>query len=247
MAKLMAHLVAGYPTDDIAFLVATSLIEGGADILEVQLAFSDPSADGVAIQEACCTVLKNSYDTKKGMAFIKKIHDSFPLTPIYIMTYASLAFVPTVKHFAFMAKQAGASGLIIPDLPFDNDEGLRNTCNEYGLLDIPVAAPSMAKSRLELMIKQGFPYIYAALRIGITGTNTLIDSNTKSFLKAVSAGGAKLYGGFGISTGEQVRQIASLVEAAVAGSVFVRLISKYKDNTEQLSQYIKEKAQELKG
>ncbi|MCI5645206.1 MAG: tryptophan synthase subunit alpha, partial [Treponema porcinum] len=139
----------------------------------------------------------------------------------------------------------GVKGMIIPDLPFDNDEGLTKACRENGMENIPVAAPSMAPERLEKLAAAGFKYIYAALRAGITGTNTTIDENTLSFLKNVSAGGSKVYGGFGISNGEQSAALASSVEAVVAGSVFVRLIAQYKDDADLLSKKITEKAREI--
>src|SRR5574344_2855872 len=85
--KLMSHLVAGYPTDDIALTAARALVKGGASILEVQLPFSDPSADGPAIQSACTEVLSRGYKTKDALAFINKVHAEFPDVKIYIMSY----------------------------------------------------------------------------------------------------------------------------------------------------------------
>ena len=83
--KLMSHLVAGYPTDGLALAAARALIKGGADILEIQLPFSDPSADGPAIQTACTTVLERGYRTADGLRFIGTIHAEFPDTPIYTL------------------------------------------------------------------------------------------------------------------------------------------------------------------
>ena len=243
--KLMSHLVAGYPTDDLALTAARALVAGGADILEIQLPFSDPSADGPAIQRACTEVLARGYRTADGLEFIKTLHAEFPSVPIYIMSYGSLIYTPGVDAFCKKAADVGVKGMIIPDLPFDNDEGLTKACRENGMENIPVAAPSMAPERLEKLAAAGFKYIYAALRAGITGTNTTIDENTLSFLKKVSAGGSKVYGGFGISNGEQSAALASSVEAVVAGSVFVRLIAQYKDDADLLSKKITEKAREI--
>ena len=82
----MSHLVAGYPTDEIAFEAAKALVKGGADILEIQLPFSDPSADGPAIQTACTEVLKRGYKTQDGLEFISKLHKEFPDTTINLHT-----------------------------------------------------------------------------------------------------------------------------------------------------------------
>ena len=243
--KLMAHLVAGFPTDELSLIAARALVAGGADILEIQLPFSDPSADGPAIQSACTEVLSRNYRSAQGLAFISKIKAEFPDTKIYLMSYGSLIYTPGVENFCQKASKAGVSGMIIPDLPFDNDEGLTAACKKNGMINIPVAAPSMSRSRLEKMANAGFPFIYAALRTGITGTDTKIDSETLSFLSSVQAGGSKIYGGFGISSGEQSASLSKSVEAVVAGSVFVRLIDKNRDNSEKLFEAVKAKAKEI--
>ena len=245
--KLMSHLVAGYPTDELSFNAARALVDGGADILEIQLPFSDPSADGPAIQGACTEVLKRGYRTADGLAFIAKLHKEFPQVKIYLMSYGSLVYTPGVENFCKKAAEAGVTGMIIPDLPFDFDEGLTAACRANGMENIPVAAPSMAAARLDQLAHAGFPYIYAALRTGITGTDTTIDDNTRRFLKAVAAGGSKIYGGFGISSGTQAHALANQVEAIVAGSVFVRLITENQNNAEALYKAVRAKAEELTG
>jgi len=245
--KLMSHLVAGYPTNELALTAARSLVKGGADILEIQLPFSDPSADGPAIQTACTKVLERSYKTADGLKFIAQIHKEFPDTAIYLMSYGSLVYTPGVDEFCKKASEAGVSGMIIPDLPFDHDEGLTASCKKYGMINIPVAAPSMSADRLEKLANAGFPYIYAALRTGITGTDTKISDETISFLNKVSAGGSKVYGGFGISNGNQAKVLADSVEAIVAGSVFVRIITENQNDVEKLAQTVEAKAKELSG
>ncbi len=243
--KLMSHLVAGYPTDQLALTAARSLIKGGADILEIQLPFSDPSADGPAIQEACTKVLERGYRTAEGLKFIETLHKEFSDVPIYLMSYGSLIYTPGIRNFCKKASEAGVKGMIIPDLPFDFDEGLTAACKEFGMENIPVAAPTMSKERLEKLANAGFKYIYAALRAGITGTNTTIDQSTLNFISNVSKGGSKVYGGFGISNGEQSEALASSVEAVVAGSVFVRLITENAGDQDKLAQAVESKAREI--
>ena len=245
--KLMSHLVASYPDREKALEAARAMVRGGAQILEIQLPFSDPSADGPAIQEACTKVLAGSYRTSDGLEFIAALHREFPQVTIYLMSYGSLVYTPGVENFCRQAAAAGVNGMIIPDLPFDHDEGLTQACKENGMINIPVAAPSMSPERLSKLANAGFPYIYAALRAGITGSSTTIDQKTLDFLKAVSSGGSKVYGGFGITSGDQARALAGSVEAIVAGSVFVRLITANQNNTEALSQAVYQKARELSG
>ena len=243
--KLMSHLVAGYPTDELSFTAARALVDGGADILEIQLPFSDPSADGPAIQGACTKVLQRGYKTADGLSFIARLHKEFPQVKIYLMSYGSLIYTPGVENFCRCAAEAGVTGMIIPDLPFDYDEGLTAACRANGMENIPVAAPSMSSERLSKLAHAGFPYIYAALRTGITGTNTKIDENTLQFLNKVSEGGSKVYGGFGISNGEQANALADSVEAIVAGSVFVRLITENQNDKDALYKAVRAKAEEL--
>lgn len=245
--KLMSHLVAGYPTDELAFTAARALVDGGADILEIQLPFSDPSADGPAIQGACTKVLERKYRTADGLAFIARLHKEFPDVKIYLMSYGSLIYTPGVENFCKKAAECGVKGMIIPDLPFDFDEGLTAACKANGMENIPVAAPSMSSERLEKMAKAGFPYIYAALRTGITGTQTSVDQATLDFIKKVGAGGSRVYGGFGISSGEQSALLGDKVEAVVAGSVFVRLITEHQKDPEALYKAVRAKAAEICG
>ena len=245
--KLMSHLVAGYPTTELSLEAARALVKGGAEILEIQLPFSDPSADGPAIQTACTKVLERSFKTSDGLKFISQVHKEFPDVTIYLMSYGSLIYTPGVENFCKRASEAGVKGMIIPDFPFDFDEGLTAACKKYGMINIPVAAPSMSDERLSKLAHAGFPYIYAALRTGITGTDTKIDDATLNFLKKVSEGGSKIYGGFGISNGEQAKALCNSVEAIVAGSVFVRIITENQNDSVALAKKVEEKARELTG
>ncbi|MFA6506779.1 MAG: tryptophan synthase subunit alpha [Treponemataceae bacterium] len=228
---LMAHLVAGYPDASGCRAAARGLVEGGATYLEVQIPFSDPSADGPAIRDACSVALAKGSSVKEALALVADLRASYPWVPVFIMAYTSLVFTPGIAVFADAAAKAGASGLIVPDLPFDADEGLADACSDAsgkvpgGLCSVPVAAPSMKPSRLAAMAALGRPYLYAALRAGITGAATEIGADTKAFLTAAGKGGSKILGGFGIRSGTQARAVAPFVHAVVAGSVFVDAIS----------------------
>ena len=251
--RLMAHLVAGYPDDSGCRAVARGLVEGGASYLEVQIPFSDPSADGPAIREACSAVLASGYRVRDALVLVAELCTTYPGVPVFVMTYGSLAATPDVRSFADAVRKTGAAGLIVPDLPFDADEGLAPACLEGGrqLCPVPVAAPSMRAQRLASMAGLGRQYLYAALRAGVTGSATEIGEETKAFLLAAGAGGARILGGFGIRTGDQARMVAPYVHAVVAGSVFVELIARIAEetpgSTEALYQAVREKAAELCG
>ena len=249
--RLMAHLVACYPDRETSLCAADALVAGGAGILEIQLAFSDPSADGTAIQTACASVLSNGVTMAQGFDFIAEVRRRHPEIPVFVMTYASLAFRQGIETFVRTAKEHGTDALIIPDLPFDCDEGLNEACAKHGIAMIPVAAPSMTAERLALMKKRGFQYIYAALRSGITGNKTVVTPDMIRFLETVSANGTRVLGGFGIENGEQVAMLAPHVYAVVAGSVFVRIIAEHYNAADisrsrtDIAEKLKQKAAEL--
>ena len=105
----MSHLVAGYPTNEISLAAARALVAGGADILEIQLPFSDPSADGPAIQTACTKVLERNFRTQDGLDYIAQIHKEFPDVTIYLMSYGSLIYTPGVDAFCRKAAACGVT------------------------------------------------------------------------------------------------------------------------------------------
>lgn len=219
--KIMAHLVAGYTTDEIARAAARGLAEGGVSYFEVQLPFSDPAADGPAIQTACAEVLSRSYRVSQGFSFVKYLTMEFPTIPVFIMTYTNLVWNAGIDAFVRTAANVGAKGLIVPDLPFDHDEGLSLACTKRGLCAVPVVAPSMTQHRLALLAKKHPEFVYAALRPGITGQETEIDIATLSFINSIGVLGSSVLAGFGIRSGKQVSLLAPHVHAVVAGSVFV--------------------------
>ncbi len=225
--RLMAHLVAGFPDASGCRSAARGLVEGGATYLEVQIPFSDPSADGPVIQRACSAALAGGTSTAASFGLIAELRRDYPEVPLFVMAYASLVVAPGTAAFAEAAARAGVSGLIVPDLPFDSDEGLAAACAALGA-DAPflvgVAAPSMRPERLARMAALGRPYLYAALRAGITGTHTAIDEGTRSFLASCAASGARVLGGFGVRSAAQARALAPLVHAVVVGSLFVETI-----------------------
>ncbi len=246
--RVMAHLVAGYTTDDVAFAAAEGLAAGGVSYFEIQLPFSDPSADGPAIQTACARSLERGFRVSGGFAFASRLRAAFPEIPVFLMSYANLLWKPGIRDFVARAADAGVAGLIVPDLPFDSDEGLRAECEARSLVSVPVAAPSMSPGRIALLSGRGFPYVYAALRAGITGKATVIDDDTLAFLRSLGAPETPVLGGFGIRTGEQSGALAPHVHAVVAGSVFVTLIAESAaDGPDAVRLAVEKKARELAG
>ena len=221
--RIMAHLVAGYPDQDSSLAAARGLAEGGASYLEVQFPFSDPTADGPLIQQACDAALARGFRVEAGFQLLARIREATGL-PVFLMSYAGLVVRRGVPAFLERAREAGAAGLIVPDLPVDSDEGLYERGRALGLAIVPVAAPDTRPRRLSLMAATGAQYLYAALRRGITGQATVIGRENLSFLETVGALGWKVLAGFGVARREQVLALAPHAHAVVVGSRFVEAV-----------------------
>jgi tryptophan synthase alpha chain len=209
------------------------LSEGGSAYLELQFPFSDPTADGPDIQRACSAALEGGFTVDDGFRIAAAI-SAFVKVPIFIMSYANLVFTRGMDRFLSDVRACGARGVIVPDLPPDYDEGLFSAAARLGLAAVPVLSPSMREGRLSRVGTLGVEYLYVTLRTGTTGSFTEIDSPGLSFLSRVAAldhdgssraGPAKILGGFGVSTREQVQAFSPHVHAVVVGSALVRLVA----------------------
>ncbi len=221
--RLMTHLVAGFPTIEDSEKAAIAMVEGGAAYLEVQFPFSDPVADGPIIQRACSQSLDNGFTLDDGFSLVKKLVEKGNI-PVFIMTYANIAVATGMEKFIQKTVGVGASGLIIPDLPYDYDEGLYELGKKYQLPIVPVMVPGISDFRLERIIGMKPEFIYTAVRKGITGTKSLIDDNTVVFLNRISRSGISIMAGFGIQEKSQVGLLAPHVHCAVVGSALVEVI-----------------------
>ena len=218
--ELMAHLVAGYPDLERSRRIALELAAGGADYLEVQFPFSEPSADGPLIERACHAALEAGFTTEAGFGLVAELSRSLPV-PVFIMTYASLAAARGCPDFVGRAVRSGARGLIVPDLPPDYDEGLYAAGRSAGLAVVPVIAPCISDARLEMFRSLEPEYVYTALRPGVTGGHTVLDADSLGYLDRIAGLGAKIIAGFGVRSREQLLALSGHVLAAAVGSHFL--------------------------
>src|SRR5271157_1471762 len=222
-ARIMAHMVAGYPDRAASLEVAAGLADGGCAYIELQFPFSDPTADGPDIQRACSAALAGGFTVDAGFECAAAICRSVKV-PLFLMSYANLLFTRGIQRFLADARACGARGVIVPDLPPDYDEGLFTCAASRGLAAVPVRSPSMRDGRISRVGTLGTEYLYVTLRTGTTGSFTEIDSPGLSFLSRVAqidhGGKAKILGGFGVSTREQVEAVSPHVHAVVVGSAF---------------------------
>lgn len=244
--KIVSHLIAGYPTLDGSFEVAKGLIDGGAYALEIQIPFSDPSADGPTIEAACSFSLKQGFKVDDGFNLIGKIKEYSPKTPIYIMSYASILFTKGIESFVKKSKEYGVAGLIIPDLTVGSDEGLYSIGRKYEIDIVPVLVTSVPKERvIEILGVNNSEWVYIALRGGTTGSYTTITEENIEYLDFVKKQNLKVMAGFGIQSKEQVSILDKHVDASVVGSFFVNKTKELYENSKDLKQGIKDVIESL--
>ena len=223
--SVMAHMIPFYPDLTRSERVAEALVAGGADYLEIQFPYSDPTADGPAIQAACATALNRGFRVAQGWEFLDRLASRSARAPVFLMSYAGLVFNYGVERFVATAGEHGVTGLIVPDLPIDSDEGLFAAGERHGVSVVPVIALGAGEERLRLVEGSGARYIYAALRRGITGSHTEIGAENGAFVDRLAATGATVMAGFGIATRVQVEAVLEHAQTAVVGSAFVRAIT----------------------
>jgi tryptophan synthase alpha chain len=223
--KIMTHVVAGFPDLQTSLDIVEAMAAGGADLIEVQLPFSDPAADGPAITKANHRALEKGVRTEDGFTMINRLGKILGV-PLLLMTYANIAFRMGWQRFAVRVAGAGAAGMIIPDLPFDTQEG-REAVAELSRRSvplIPVLSPGMSELRLKEALRRASGFAYLTLRVGTTGTVGPTDPNGLAFITRVrEATTLPLAAGFGISSPEQVEALQGLADIAVIGSHLIRI------------------------
>ncbi len=229
----MAHLVAAFPDWDTSLRVGEAMIDGGAGLLEVQFPFSDPTADGPWIQRACADALAAGFAVDDGFRLVGSLANRPDAPQIFVMVYANLAFRPGIQPFLARCRDAGARGVIVPDLPPDYDEGLYAAGHELGLEVVPVVPVTARVERLRTVVETSHTRsLYTALRKGVTGGYTHISEDSVRFLQEAKGLGVSVMAGFGISERAQVEALAPLVDTVIVGSAFIRALLEAPDGAD---------------
>jgi tryptophan synthase alpha chain len=241
-------MIAGYPDYDTSLETARGLVAGGASLLEIQFPFSDPSADGPAIQAACTEALVAGFRVDHGWKLVEAVRREFPAVPVFVMSYASIVVTKGVEAFCARAQAAGATGLIIPDLAPGADEGLFATGKRLGLSIVPVIVPSVPAQRLEFILSHDLEWVYTAIRAGITGSHTNLTPELLEFLRKLNSR-TKVMAGFGIDSAAQVRELTGKVHTIIVGSALVRAVAAAakKGGKKAVRKDLEEKVRELVG
>jgi tryptophan synthase alpha chain len=218
---IMGHLVAGYPDREGFTAACRAMADGGIEILELQLPFSDPTADGPLNTEAGETALRNGFKMRDLPSYLDTVKAG-GFDEIHIMTYANILYRQGMKAFVDNLDEAGVTGIIIPDLPLEDEEGFYAYTADKRIDAVPVVIVNMRPDRAELLKSLPVSRCYAALRQGVTGSRTIIEDKQLRFLD--SLGNLLVYAGFGITNREQIEALRGHAHAAVVGSYFTSII-----------------------
>ncbi len=201
------------------------LEESGATVVELGIPFSDPVADGPTIQEAGKRALANGTTLDAVLKSLKEWKESRTI-PIVLMTYFNLAFSYGIDRFAKQCVASGVDGLIIPDLPLEEEELIVPTLARHELALIRLAAPTSPESRLEEIAKRTEGFLYAVTVKGTTGARTEYEAGVAQYLEKLKLlSSVPVLAGFGVSTPEQVKELSEHSDGVIVGSKIVQLLA----------------------
>lgn len=231
-AAFMPYQMLGHPTAELSPRIITALAEAGADLFELGIPFSDPLADGPVIQAAAQQALDNGMTVANCLAMVAELRRRLPVEPFCLMGYINPLLAYGMERFVVEAAEAGADGLIVPDLPPDEPEAeqLMALCRQHGLATVFLLAPTSTTDRIELAVTHSEGFVYLVSVTGITGTRAALPPDLSEFVQRVRAvaqrhsPGRPLYlaVGFGISTPDQAAQVARIADGVIVGSALVK-------------------------
>jgi len=226
-AAFMPYVCCGDPAMEFTLALVKALAKGGADAIEFGIPFSDPIADGKTIQAASQRALAAGMTPKKAVAAIAKLRKEGVGIPIVAMTYYNIIYSAGTARFLGSLAQAGADGLIVPDVPLEESEELRGECRKAGLDFVSLITPNCSDGRLAKIAKGASGFLYAVSVIGTTGARESVDGNALELVKRAKKFGLPVCAGFGISKPKHAGEFAKAgAGGVIVGSEIVNIYSK---------------------
>lgn len=232
-------ITCGDPDLETTAAVVRAAAQNGADLIELGIPFSDPTAEGPVIQGANIRALSGGVTTDKIFAFVKEIRRDVKI-PLVFMTYANVVFSYGAERFISTCQDIGIDGLILPDLPFEEKEEFLPICHKYSVDLISLIAPT-SENRIAMIAKEAEGFLYIVSSLGVTGTRSEIKTDLASIVDVVRQNtDIPCAIGFGISTPEQARKMADVSDGAIVGSAIIKLLAEYgKDAPAYVGAYVK--------
>jgi tryptophan synthase alpha chain len=223
---LITLVIPGYPGRTETDAVFDAMVEGGADVVEVEIPFSDPLADGATIQNVVFEALKAGVTPSDCLEFVKRARSRHPDTPIVFMTYLNPVLAYGFERFAHDAATAGADAIILTDLPPEEASAAKHAFNEAGMDLIFLVAPTSSDERVELICANAAGFVYCVSVAGVTGARSELPPGLNDLVARVRrCTNLPLAVGFGMSRREHVEALAGVADGVVVGSAFMDVIA----------------------
>ena len=241
----IAFLTCGDPDTATTAAAVRAAAANGADLIELGIPFSDPTAEGPVIQGANLRALRGGITTDKVFALVREIRKDVTI-PLVFMTYANVVFSYGAERFLSNCAEAGVDGLILPDLPFEEKEEFLAPCRKYGVDLISMVAPT-SENRIAMIAREAEGFLYLVSSLGVTGERSEIKTDLGSIVKIVRENTSIPCAiGFGISTPAQAKQMAALSDGAIVGSAIVRILEQYgTEAPAKVGEYVKSMKQAI--
>ena len=232
-------ITCGYPDLETTNKIIHAAVENGADLIELGIPFSDPTAEGPTIEGANLAALKGGVTTDKIFDLVRELRRDITV-PMVFMTYANVVFSYGSEKFISICKEIGIQGLILPDIPYEEKDEFSDLCHKYDVDLISFIAPT-SKDRIAMIAKEAEGFIYVISSLGVTGVRSEIKTDIASITRIIRANtDVPCAVGFGISTPEQCAKMANASDGAIVGSAIIKLIDKYgKDAAAPVGEYVK--------
>ena len=235
----IAFITCGDPDLETTAAVVRAATENGADLIELGIPFSDPTAEGPVIQGANLRALQGGVTTDKIFDLVRELRKDVSI-PMVFMTYANVVYSYGAERFIRTCREIGIDGLILPDVPFEEKEEFLPLCHRYGVDLVSLIAPTSENRIAEIAAEaEGFLYIVSSL--GVTGTRSEITTDLASIVSVVRRHiRIPCAVGFGISTPEQARKMADVSDGAIVGSAIIKILEKYgRDAAPEVGNYVR--------
>lgn len=238
-------ITCGDPDLETTEKIVHAMVENGADLIELGIPFSDPTAEGPVIQEANIRALSGGVTTDKIFDMVRNLRKDITI-PMVFMTYANVVFSYGAEKFISTCAEIGIDGLILPDIPFEEKEEFDDICNKYDVDLVSLIAPT-SEQRISMIAKEAKGFIYLVSSLGVTGIRSEIKTDLDEIVAAVREAAKRPDGsqipcaiGFGISKPEQAKKMADISDGAIVGSAIVKIVAQYgKEAAGPVGEYVK--------
>ena len=235
----IGFVTAGDPDLETSEKIMLKMAQAGCDLIEIGIPFSDPIAEGPVIQEANLRSLSQGTTTDKVFELTERVSKQIDI-PLVYMSYLNVLFKYGYDKFLEKAVRAGISGVIIPDLPYEEKDELQSVADKYGAQVVSLIAPT-SKDRIKTIAKDAKGFIYAVSSLGVTGTRSEITTDLNATIQLIRAvTDVPVAIGFGINTPEQAKKYSEIADGVIVDSAIVKIIAKYGKNApDEVYRYVK--------